>query len=72
MLKIGDKVGLISCSDGVRIEDSIHIENLITILKRFGVESILSKTLYRSNSRFSGEAQERAKELMNMFECNKI
>lgn len=72
MLKSGDKIGLISCSDGVRREDSIEIENLIAILKGFGLEIRLAKTIYRNNTSFSGDSAERAKELMKMFDDNEI
>ena len=56
MLKIGDKVGLISCSDGVSREYSKEIEKLITILKGFGLKVELAKTIYRNNTGFSGTA----------------
>ncbi len=72
MLKIGDKVGLISCSDGVSREYSKEIEKLITILKGFGLKVELAKTIYRNNTGFSGTAEDRGKGLMKMFEDDEI
>lgn len=72
MLKVGDKVGLISCSDGVSRECSVEIEGLIAILRGFGLEIKLAKTIYRNNTGFSGNAEDRAKELMKMFEDDEI
>lgn len=71
-LNRGDRVGLIACSDGVRVESLPKVEELIRILNRFGLEVAMARTLFRQASYFSGSPKERAAELNHFFENKDI
>lgn len=68
----GNKVGLIACSDGVRVENLPKVEELITILNSFGLEVVMSNTLIRRDAYFSGNPKERATELNLLFKNDEI
>ncbi|GAY76936.1 muramoyltetrapeptide carboxypeptidase [Sporolactobacillus inulinus] len=73
VLKKGDAVGLISCSDGLRQEDAIHLQTIRQQLIRLGLTPIEAKTIFRQNgSPFSGSAKARASELMRFYQSDKI
>ena len=67
ILRPGDKVGLIACSDGVPLESSTAIDELIRALERFGLEAVTAKTLFRKDGWFSGNPEERAAQLHALF-----
>lgn len=68
----GNKVGLIACSDGVRVESAPKVEELIRVLSSFGLEVVVANTLYRKNAYFSGSPKERAAELNRLFKDDEI
>jgi muramoyltetrapeptide carboxypeptidase LdcA involved in peptidoglycan recycling len=68
----GNKVGLIACSDGVRVENLPKVEELIRIMNSFGLEVVMSNTLFRRDSYFSGSPKERAWELNRLFKNEEI
>ncbi|MNO33029.1 putative murein peptide carboxypeptidase [compost metagenome] len=68
----GNKVGLIACSDGVRVENLPKVEELIKIMNSFGLEVVMSNTLFRRNGYFSGSPKERAFELNRLFKNDEI
>ncbi|BBN99660.1 LD-carboxypeptidase [Sporolactobacillus terrae] len=73
LLKKGDAVGLISCSDGLRQEDAIQLQMIRQQLISLGLTPIEAKTIFRQNgSPFSGSAKARASELMRLYQSNKI
>lgn len=71
-LTAGNKIGLIACSDGVRVENLPKVEELIRILNAFGLEVEMANTLFRRNGYFSGNPKERAMELNRLFENDEI
>lgn len=71
-LSAGNKVGLIACSDGVRVENQPKVEELIRILNAFGLEVEMATTLFRKNSYFSGSPRERALELNRLYANDEI
>ncbi|AIQ35636.1 peptidase S66 [Paenibacillus sp. FSL R5-0345] len=71
-LTVGNKVGLIACSDGVKVENLTKVEELIRIMNSFGLEVVISNTLFRRNGYFSGSPKERAAELNLLFKNNEI
>lgn len=71
-LSAGNKVGLIACSDGLRVENQPKVGELIRILNAFGLEVETATTLFRRNSYFSGSPRERAMELNRLYENNEI
>lgn len=66
-LTVGNKVALISCSDGVREEYSPKVEDLIRVMNSFGLEVVVADTLFRRDNYFSGDPKERASELNRLF-----
>ncbi|MCO7175323.1 S66 peptidase family protein [Sporolactobacillus kofuensis] len=65
LLRMGDTVGLISCSDGLYPEEQSAIISIEQTLNSLGLKVMKATTLYRSTrSPFSGTHQERAAELM--------
>ncbi|WP_313640312.1 LD-carboxypeptidase [Paenibacillus sp.] len=71
-LSAGSTVGLIACSDGVRVENQPKVEELIRILKSFGHEVVMASTLFRRDGYFSGNPKERATELNRLFKNDEI
>lgn len=69
---VGNKVGLIACSDGVKVENLTKVEELIRIMNSYGLEVVISNTLFRRNGYFSGSPKERAAELNLLFKNNEI
>ncbi|RYL88957.1 LD-carboxypeptidase [Sporolactobacillus sp. THM7-4] len=68
LLKNGDTVGLISCSDGLNPDDQRKIQNIEQTLATLGLHTRKAETLFRqSGTPFSGTPQERAGELMRLF-----
>lgn len=67
LLKSGDKVGIIACSNGLDEKISIKIKALEEKLTSINVDMVYSKTLYKKYSVFSGSNKERADSLMELF-----
>lgn len=68
----GNKVGLIACSDGVRVENLAKVEELKRVLHSFGLHVVMANTLFRKEGYFSGNPKERAAELNQLFENTEI
>lgn len=68
----GEKIGLISCSDGVKQESFSRVEELIIVLNSMGLEVSVARTLMRRSSFFSGSPRERADELNKFFRDDEI
>jgi muramoyltetrapeptide carboxypeptidase LdcA involved in peptidoglycan recycling len=68
LLKSGDTVGLISCSDGLQVKDHTSLIEIERRLTRLGLKTVTAKTIFRDvHSPFSGSPQERASELTRLF-----
>ncbi|MFT8321798.1 MAG: S66 peptidase family protein [Bacillus sp. (in: firmicutes)] len=68
IIKKGETVGLIACSNGRPIEAKVQMDALEITLKQMGLEVKFAKTIYSVNGTpFSGTPKERAKALMNLF-----
>ncbi|PZF91127.1 LD-carboxypeptidase [Listeria ivanovii] len=69
MLKAGDSIGIICCSNGRRFADKERIADLERILdEEFGLKSLFAKTVFQvDDSLYSGSAKERARELMKLY-----
>jgi len=73
LLKKGDYVGLISCSDGMSKTNSNGLlEAIIEKLGTFGIKVKCAETIFRVNGPFSGTPQERASELNRLFSDGEI
>lgn len=72
MLKKGDYIGIVSCSDARQESERENIDKLCSELKMIGLIPILSRYIYSINGVFSGSGEERAKELMNAYSDSRI
>ncbi|NMA95092.1 MAG: LD-carboxypeptidase [Clostridiales bacterium] len=72
LLKEGDTVGIIACSDGIEYGQRAKIEELISVFNAWDLEVDVATTIYRRNSFFSGPPRERADELNRLFADDNI
>ena len=72
VLKSGDQVALIACSDGVKEENKNKVRQLVSVLTSFGLNVVVANALYRKDDLHSSHPKERAKELNQFFENEKI
>lgn len=66
-MKIGDKVGIVCCSNGQSIKNRETILCLKNVLEHIGFIPIFSNYIYAKDSVFSGTAKERAQALMEFY-----
>lgn len=66
-MNVGDKVGIVCCSNGLPAQNKNAIDNLEKVLTGFGLIPVFSQFLYARDSVFSGTAQERAQALMEFY-----
>lgn len=71
-MHIGDKVGIICCSDGIKPERKLQINMLQEVFDQIGLKTILSPFLYEQGSVFPGTAEERAEALMSFYHDQEI
>lgn len=71
-MKTGDKVGIVCCSNGQPQENQERIEQLQSILRKIGLEPVLSAYIYQKESVFSGTGKERAQALMDFYRDKEI
>lgn len=62
-----NKIGIVCCSNGQKIEYKNDIQKLSAILQNKGFSPVYSEYIYEYNSCFSGSARERAKTLMDFY-----
>lgn len=67
MLKDGDKIGIVCCSNGQKRSCSERIKDLETVLLKMGLHTSFSDCIYEKEGAFSGTAEERARALMHFY-----
>lgn len=72
MLKSGDKIGIVCCSNGQKQTYVEKIKYLENTLKDIGLCPVFSDCIYEKEDIFSGTAQERAEALMNFYKDDEI
>ena len=72
LLKKGDHIGIVACSNGQPLTNKPKIDLLIENLKNLGLDTICSKYIYEINSPFNGSAEAKGKAFMNLYKNNKI
>jgi len=72
MLKCGDKVAIVCCSNGQKRAYKEKIDYLEQTLKDMGLQPVFSDYIYEKEDVFSGSAQERADALMNFYKDDEI
>lgn len=72
MFHQGDCVGIVASSNGLKKEQEKEVEQLKSRLFHMGLVPVLSLHIYQRCSIFSGNAKERAEDLMQFFKEKKI
>lgn len=67
LLKSGDTIGIIACSNGLSNDASIKLKSLEEKLSSININVLYAKTLYNRYSIFNGSGLDRATELMKLF-----
>jgi len=66
------KIGICACSNGQKKEWKTQNDELISALKRFDIEPVLSSHIYAVTDEFSGTDEERAADLMEFYRDSSI
>ena len=72
MLKPGDQVGIVACSNGLLPDERDQISELISVLTGFGLKPVLSPYIFAEHSVFSGTGKQRADALNAFYEDDAI
>ncbi|MGN0482643.1 MAG: S66 peptidase family protein [Lachnospiraceae bacterium] len=72
MLKKGDKIGIVCCSNGQKQANRKQIKCLEETLHSMGVQPVFSDYIYEKESVFSGTARQRAEALMQFYQNDEI
>lgn len=67
MLKKGDKIAIVGCSNAQKLTYKENIDNLIEIIRNIGLEPVCSQYIYEKSSVFSGTGKERGEALMDFY-----
>lgn len=71
-MKVGDKIGIVCCSNGQRRDYREKIKRLESTLVEIGLEPVFSKYIYEKDGVFSGTTKERAEALLDMYKDDEI
>lgn len=72
MLKVNDKIALVVCSNGKKIEDRVRLEKLEVVLKEMSLVPVFGSYIYEDKFKRSASAKWRANELMKSYEDDSI
>lgn len=72
MLKYGDKIGIVCCSNGQKRTYAEKIKRLENTLIDIGLNPVFSDCIYEKEDIFSGTAKERANALMKFYKDDEI
>lgn len=53
LLKCGDAVGIIACSNGLSLESKVYLNNLKKILNGLGLKVVFSEKLFKEKDIFN-------------------
>lgn len=67
LLKQGDKVGIVGCSNALTMSNKTKIDELLRSVESLGLIPVCSDFIYEKYSVFSGEASDRGKALMEFY-----
>lgn len=72
MLQIGDKIGIVGCSNAYQLSYTGKIDTLLATITKLGLIPVSSNCIYEKYSVFSGTAKERADELHRFYTDHEI
>lgn len=67
LLKRGDKVAIVACSNGLSESNMLKLQELENTLEVLGFQVVFSEKIYKKFSVFNGTGKERAEALMKFF-----
>lgn len=67
-----NKVGIVCCSNGQKIEYKSDIDKLAMLLEESGISAVFSQFIYEKKGCYSGSARERANALMDFYNDDSI
>ena len=72
ILKRGDHIGIVACSNGQPLANNTKIESLLLQLKNLNLNPICSEYIYEVNSPFNGSAKDKGKDFMNLYKNHEV
>lgn len=72
ILKNGDTIGIVACSNGQPLTNKNKIESLLLQLKNLNLNPICSEYIYEVNSSFNGSAKDKGKAFMNLYKNDEV
>ena len=72
MFELGDKIGIVCCSNGQKHIYKDKIKYLENTLIEIGLKPVFSDYIFETDNVFSGTAEERANSLMNFYKDDEI
>ena len=72
LLKCGDAVGIVACSNGLNLESKVYLNDLKKILNELGLKVVFSEKLFKEKDIFNGTDIEKAQVLMKFFKDKDI
>lgn len=72
MMKRGEKIGIVCCSNGQKRAYAEKIKDLENTLLDIGLHPVFSDYIYEKEDIFSGTAKERAQALMKFYKDDEI
>ena len=72
ILKNGDTIGIVACSNGQPLTNKNKIESLLLQLKNLNLNPICSEYIYEVNSPFNGSAKDKGKASMNLYTNDEV
>ena len=72
ILKKGDHIGIVACSNGQPLTNKNKIESLLLQLKNLNLNPICSEYIYEVNSPFNGSAKDKGKAFMNLYKNHEV
>ena len=72
ILKKGDHIGIVACSNGQPLANNTKIESLLLQLKNLNLNPICSEYIYEVNSPFNGSAKDKGKAFMNLYKNHEV
>lgn len=71
-MQVGDKVGIVSCSNGIHPSKKEEMDRLAQVLLQMGLTPVFSDYIYARDSVFGGTARQRAKAMIDFYEDREI
>ena len=72
LLKYGDAVGIVACSNGLSLESKVYLNDIKKVLDELGLRVVFSEKLFKEKDIFNGTNIEKAQVLMKFFKDKDI